>query len=183
MEVAGVSMEAVDLGEASTVVEAAFMEAGRRRTAAGMGAMEEDARTADTAAGPIMATADLTGTGMAATVGMVTAGMATVGMAGATGATRIMAGAGVSDGVGLITPAGAIRMATGVTRAITIPTRTAVRRIIPRIRIRTGVPMGTRIPTPARRDISASKMETGMHRKKIRRLIHREILSRTQVRT
>src|SRR5215472_11144270 len=132
MEAAGVSMEAVDLGEAFTVVAAPFMEAGRRCMAAGMGAMEEDAPTAVTAAGPILAAADLTGTAMAVMVGMVMVGMVTAGMAGATGATRITdgAGVGVSDGAGLITRAGAIRMATGAIRAISIPTRTAVRRII-----------------------------------------------------
>ena len=180
MEAAEVSMVEVDLAGVSTVVEAGSMEAELRCMAAGMRLMEEGASTADTAAALTMATADITDTGGTE----VTAGMATAGMAGIIGATTlIMDGVGVLDGAGRMAGVGAIPMAIGATRAITIPTRTTVRRIITQTPIQTGIPTGIRIHTAARRDIGASRKGTGMRRKEIRQPIHRGILSRTQVRT
>ena len=167
MEAAEVSMVEVDLVGASTVVEAGSM-------AAGMRLMEEGASTADTAAVLTMATADITDTGGTEV---------TAGMAGIIGATLIMDGVGVLDGAGRMAGVGAIPMAIGATRAITIPTRTTVRRIITQTPIQTGIPTGIRIHTAARRDIGASRKGTGMRRKEIRQPIHRGILSRTQVRT
>jgi len=170
MEAAEVSMVEVDSAGASTVVEAGSMEAELRCMAAGMRLMEEGASTADTAAVLTMATADVTDTGGTEV---------TAGMAGIIGATLTMDGVGVLDGAGRMAGVGAIPMATEATRPI--PTRTTVRRIT-QTPIQTGIPTGIRIHTAARRDIGASRKGTGIRRKEIRQLIHREILSRTQIR-
>ena len=172
MEAAEVSMVEVDLAGASTGVEAGPMEAERRCMAAGMRLMEEGASTADTAAVLTMATADITDTGGTEV---------TAGMAGIIGATLTMDGVGVLDGAGRMAGVGAIPMATRATRPIIIPTRTTVRRMT-HTPIQTGIPTGIRIHTAARRDIGASRKGTGIRRKEIRQLIHREILSRTQIR-